>query len=299
MIFKPNFVISYTHKYELIGLVMTLYTIPYDQFFSFDYNVDLKDYFEKHSNHCKQPMNELIRKYNLFQSEILSIGPKTGHEEYWFYKNDCKLTFVDIDEDTNIEPYLKKLSSNTELASLKFIIDDARNLEDYLLPKFDIVYFSSFTPNDIGNSKIILPRRTLKNRFGRKYNVQFLNKQWPKDVNPLNEITMTVLNLHLKDEGLFIYQSYASGVDARNSTYLKLIKKQLSEIGVQLLDVYGFEKFHSVHLIVGFRGTKDKTEKFLESIKNNPEITSFHGRSKGEFGIQKIKKLYSFDYSTD
>jgi len=277
---------------------LVTYRIPYDEFFSFQHNSDLKNYFEKHSRQCQQPINELIKKYNLSKSKVLSIGPKTGHEEYWFYRNDCDLTFIDMDEDHNLKPLLEKLSSNQLQKSLTYIIDDARNFQKYVSKKFDVVYFSSFTPNELRNWDVVSKRKLsfgkkIINRIGNQLNISSFNLKWPPNIIPFIDLTIKIIKNTLKIGGLLIYQSHASGVDTRSQDYLKLINYQLSANGFQLLPVYRFVDFPAVHLVVGFNGSKNNAIEFLKTIRNNPEITTFHGKAKNNLGsIKGIKKIY-------
>ena len=280
---------------------MNSYRISYAEFFSFNKNPTLKDYFNKHSAQCKKPINELIKKYDLSNSKVLSIGPKTGHEEFWFYENGCDLTFVDIDEDNNLKPMLEELSLSQPPKSLTYILDDAQNIQNYASEKYDVVYFSSFTPNELRNWDIVSKRNLsfknkVLNRIAHHFDISRLNKKWPPGELPFAPLTLEIIENSVKKNGILIYQSHASGVDSRNQDYLKLLKDQLYEIGIILIHVYNFIDFPGVHLVIGLKSSQKRAGQFMTAIKHNPEITYFHGRAKNNLGSTKgIKKIYEFD----
>ena len=277
---------------------MSSYNVPYEDFFSFKLNSNFKNFFKKHNQQCEEPMSQLISKYNLSNSKMLSVGPKLGHEEYWFYKNDCNLTFIDMDEEKNLESYLKQINEKQSKKLLTYIIDDANNLQSYTTEKFDAVYFSSFTPNELRNWDVVSKRKLsfgkkIINRIGHQLNISSFNKKWPIDKEPFIPLTMKIIENSLKKGGLLIYQSHASGVDSRNPDYINLMKHQLSENGIILLHVFLFVDFPAVHLVVGYKGTKEDATRFLKTIKNNAEISTFHGRAKNNLGSKKgIKKIF-------
>jgi len=63
--------------------------------------------FELDKKKVEIPMQQLISHFEIKNKQVLSIGAWKGHEEYWFYKNGCKLTLVDIDEHKKI-PHIWK-----------------------------------------------------------------------------------------------------------------------------------------------------------------------------------------------
>lgn len=250
--------------------------MAYDDFFSFSAKPDFKEYFDKTHALCHEPMSQLVRRYNLQGKSMLSVGTSFGIQEYCLYEHGCSLVLCDIDEGHGIEPYLQKLPAAAE-NYLTFVLGDARELD--LQNKLDAVFFSGFTPNELRNAKIY----GASNRVNRK-----LLRGWPTQEKPFDDTVIAITDRVVKDGGLLIYQSYGSGVDARDRHYVQGIRNQLGEIGMQVAAVYYFDSYPSVHLVMAVRG--DALE-YLKQVEKNPEITMFHGRGMAGVNFKGIKKV--------
>lgn len=257
---------------------MQIYRVGYDDFFRFANNHEMKQYFDTNHARCHEPMSQLIRRYNLQNKSVLSVGSASGYQEYCFYENGCSLTLCDIDEHHEIEPYLNTLKSRDD--GLTFALGDARYLDSS--KKFDIVFFSGFTPNELRNIYSTDIRRKMHNRY--PFIRRFIDKPiWYK--KPLMELVIEIVDNTLSPNGgLFIFQSYTSDTNASHPEFVAAVKNQLKSLGVMLLDVYYYENHPHVHLLVGIRSTN--VPRFEH------EITAFHGR-----GIQagSVKKSFSYN----
>ncbi len=234
---------------------------------------------------CKEPMTQLIRKYNLQGKKVFSKGPSFGHECYWFHKNGCSLTFVDVDEAKFIEPYLKTLPPSSSPDCLTFFIGDAFKYlrKGYSKREFDVFYVSSFTPGELRRRDIQAEYSPLYKKAINHLSYKMLNKKffrtWPKAAYPFMDELMDLIAQNLKDSGLFIYQSYAYGVDVKsNPHFVRLAESQLKENGVILLKVYCLKAVPQDTLTIGFKGTEAETLNYLKKIKKNKDILTFHGR---------------------
>jgi len=211
-------------------------------------------------------------------------------EEYWFYKFKNELVLLDIDEHKILEKICN--CSINDKGNITYIIDDVNNFQKYEIGKFDIVYVSGFTLNELRNAEIAgknsLVNRGLNQVFKKigKYKM----KQWPQETLPFMDIIMKILNQTLKLNGLFIYQSYASGVASDSPSYVEAIRQQLLSNGITLLNIYRYSNYPSVHLVLGYKGDKNLSRKFLDKTELNPELTNFHGRSDLEHEI--VKEIY-------
>ena len=292
---KCKFFCKYVIKNSYILLAekisnLASYRIDYEEFFSYLHDPTQKELFEKLKELCREPMNQLIKKYNLHSKKVLSIGPGHAFEEYWFWKNGGSLTFISDQEIfSNSKINLEKQNNH-----LAYIIDDAKNFKKYITEKFDVVYFSSFPPNELTNRTIrhkyqlSIVRRGL-NLLSRKTKINFLQKQWtwPHNEKPFIDFVMEIMETVLGTGGLVIHQSYASDIDTRSINYIDRVKEQLDSINIRLLTVYYFIDRPHVKLIIGYKNNLSEAIKFATKIKNNPEINSFHAR-----GIAIIKKFH-------
>ena len=242
-------------------------------------------------------MQQLISHFEIKNKHILSIGAGKGHEEYWFYENGCDLTFVDIDEKKEIIPYLERIKNaeiRTNDSKLTYIIEDAHKIIDVLEKKYNICYFSSFTPDEIYRREIkkeYLEAHQNMNLISRikRYSLLKLHltgRDWPKHQKPFSDLVVNITRNALKDGGLFILQSYYAGISIeRNPHFVELVKKQLSRVGISLLYIYYFKEASRVSLTVGYQGEKNAAREFFRRISKNTKITRFHGRAEIPFDI--------------
>jgi len=202
----------------------------------------------------------------------LSIGCGTAFEEFHFIKHGCTATLVDIDESGTIEPSLMKTSGAGDRNSMNssiYYIGDALQVHNEINEKFSICYFSSFTPDEFYRSNIQL-----------EYSITAENNKWPDNTNPYSQFVIDVLKNNLKDDGYFILQSYYGGIDLSiNNHYVNLANKQLSEIGVIVMDVYYFADSPGVSLTVCKKCDQNNAAKESVKLLRKKDLTQFHGRS--------------------
>lgn len=270
-----------------------LYSVPFNDFYqAFDLKI------------CEKEMENLINRYGIHNKDILSIGSGTAHEEYWFcVKGDNRLILFDIDESGTIEPKLKTLSTPSLSANtaanqpIQYYIGDFTKFKKGFSNQFDILYLSSFTPDE-------LRRDTIKTAFGKKvkvdpwkkviYDILHREKQedlnWPYWCAPFHESVYHSLSF-VKRRGLVILQSYCGGIDVTyNPNYVNKIKKDFTQYGITLLDLFYLEASPAITLTVGFAGNEEEAKAFYhEQVKSVP-LESFHGRSAVD---NKAKQLYS------
>jgi len=183
---------------------------------------------------------------------------------------------------------------------LTYIIGDACKAIKIFDKKWDVCYFSSFTPDEIYRRDIqkdyyeAHQKKNLISRIIRYilYKLHLTGLYWPKNQNPFSSLVMDILRNALKDGGLFISQSYYSGIEITLDPHVvKLAKKQLSRAGISLLFIYYLKKFRNVSLTIGYKGTKKNTREYFKRISKNPKITRFHGRAEI---ISDIETAYQF-----
>lgn len=259
------------------------------------YDVGFKDFYQHFDQEiCEKEIENLVKRYNVYNKDILSIGSGTAHEEYWFcIKGKNNLILFDIDESGAIEPALKKMKKNFAEAiprekSLSYYIGDFLVFRNDFSNKFDVLYLSSFTPDELRRSRISNSYMEMKK--GKK-GVLFLEIEkrfvpqdkkdlhWPIWHTPFHKAIYQSFQL-LKKNGLVIIQSYCGGIDIKhNPNYIKKIKHTFLKHGVILLDIFHLREAPGVTLIVGFSGTAKDASKFYKENVQVP-LDSFHGRTK-------------------
>lgn len=225
-------------------------------------------------------MRQLIDRYDIRGKNILSVGSGTAFEEHYLWKlGDNTLTFVDIDEGNGIEPALKRMAQHP--GGLAYYVGDAREFfaaRSASEKTIDVAYFSGFTPDEFhrdGTLRDSSPQIRNRKRVGG-----LPEDQWAIWQDPFCDIVAKACGL-LRAGGLLIVQSYCGGVDAvYNESFLPAGQRQLSDLGLDLLEVHRFAKTTGVNLIVAqVRGGRPLTP--------TGALTRFHGRAAPE-AVERI-----------
>jgi hypothetical protein len=248
------------------------------------YSVDVRE-------RCERPMRELIARLGI-SGAVLSVGAATAHEEYWFCDAGCRLTLGDIDEHEVLQPYLESIVAEERSCSdpLVYLIGDAAELAHTALPGgFDACYFSSFTPDEARREEIqrsfdSRPRQILNSvaaRLPAALRTLIQPPTWPNNELPFGPMVMGVVEKQLKQGGWFISQSYFGGVDVtRNRHYIDLMRRQLRQVGVELLEVHYFvPATYPVSLTIGVRAETSAAVGYARLLRGRPQLSNFHGRS--------------------
>jgi len=253
------------------------------------YPIIFEDFYKNIPDICQREITQLIERYEIFKKDILSIGAGAAFEEYWFAKlGDNNLTMIDIDENHVLEESLKtialKLPIIIDEKIINYYIGDFLKFEQQLFEnKFDMLYYSSFTPDELRRGEIMARVRAT----GIQDEV---NLNWPAKEQPLHPVVEKSLKF-IKNKGFFILQSYCSGIDLQyNPAYVNNLREQLLNHGLQLIDIYCFIEAPAVNLFVAYKGSKEEAKDLYKKIKNK-EITQFHGRAAIS---NRSKKIYSY-----
>jgi hypothetical protein len=217
---------------------------------------------------CEAAMRDVISSFGLLERRVLSLGPAFGHEDYWLSEvGRCTLTLADLDESGSIEPYLESLPKGE---GLTYLIGSAYDSQG----EFDVVYASSFTPDEIRRGHLQRKPSLWKRAFNRAVrpllgrNV-FLPR-WPVDAPAFDPAVLDLLSRVLAPGGLFINQSFYSSFDAADKQWLRAAQDQLAAAGLSLCAVYGWDdpRHPGVQLTVARRGDRQAFQ----------TPASFHGR---------------------
>lgn len=265
-----------------------------DLYFAHDpaYSKDLpalSEALEVNAGMTREGIGQLIERYGLRGKRLLSIGPGPGHEEYWFYKAAASLVFVDNiadwPEGMNALRAIKLASDRSDVLEYHAV-----GLEDFVgyspTGSFDVVYMSSFTPDELRKEKIQADFIATRSEEQRQAYVT-----WPKDQKPYSDLVMKATTL-VKEGGIFIFQHYRAGIDVTyNPHFIDLMKAQFEENGDQLLEYYHFSKAPGVALVVGFRGSVDRARDYLARLPPG-HLTTFHGRYRDDDVKKDITLAY-------
>lgn len=212
----------------------------------------------------KNCMSDLIQRFSVMKMDILSIGGGYCLEEREFELYDNSVTIIDIDETGNLSKILPSLRTGRS----RYILSDYSKTA--LKTKFDLVYFSGFTPDEFH-------RREVLERFSGR-----TDENITKDTNSINDWPVSISPFHplvhksaknIKKNGRMIVQSYSNGFDPNQSkTFLKAAQKAFLNMGLIMEEVYSFSESPAVLLYISKKKNAPKP-------KGNT-LTKFHGRAE-------------------
>ena len=230
---------------------------------------------------CEAALKGLIERYSLSGKTVFSMGSGTAFEEYWLYRSGCHLTLNDLDESGTIMRHLQTIPSVVDSSPnlLRFEIGDAAAvLEKYPDSAFDVLYVSSFHPDEIR-------RELIQQEFEKTRSIDETARYitWPSDKKPYSDVMIQGLT-KVSAGGLIIFQHYRGGVyPDTNPHYLSAVQTQLAESGAVLLEVYAFRKSPPHILLVAYRGCVEKALRFTDELNSKRPLLTFHGRYPDEF----------------
>lgn len=221
---------------------------------------------EINRGYCRDAMLGMVERYQLASKSVLCPGAGEAFEEFWLFQNDCELTLNDIDLPIDAD--------DCPGTGLVFYHGDAGEaLEDIQDGQFDLLYVSSFHPDEIRREAIQTDYATRRSPEHAYHHVT-----WPDDKLPYHTTIYDAL-AKVKDGGLAILQHYRGGVCIdSNPHYVEAIERQFKSAGLQLLEVYTFRRSTAHLLVVGYKGDASHALEFSKSLQARPEIKTFHGR---------------------
>lgn len=175
------------------------------------------------------------------------------------------------------------------LASIRWIFEDAGEwVAKNPGPEFDILYVSSFHPDEIRREDIQADFKERRNSDEAYHHIT-----WPRGEKPYHDMIVNAFG-KVHDDGLIILQHYRGGVYVKeNPHYLDDVVKQFSAHGVTLLEVYCFRQSTAHLLIAAYKGERKSALAFQRSLKSRPPINSFHGRYGDDSVRNDVVNVYA------
>jgi hypothetical protein len=243
----------------------------------------MREYFELYASYLETPIKQLMQKYNIYNKSIISIGAGRGYEEYWFAKEN-KVTLLDnqsLPLFDNEEPILDYVTSlmppKSEDDELRYIIEDAVKYKEN--EKYDVVYLSNFPPDEYYKKlQANVIRQFIPPVFSSLFRKMNIFTYWKRTWVPFHSSVRYIMSHYLKENGLFILQSYYAEVPGNFPEYTEALKDFFKGNGMHLVRLYYYAFEPYKHLIIAFKGSKKELTDYVESIKNNKDITTFFGR---------------------
>lgn len=210
-------------------------------------------------------IHQLVHRYGLAGRSVLSLAGGKCDEERFLLGHGVQLTVIDIDEHGTIEPNL----AQAEPGPVRYLIADASAAGE--LGPFDVLYSSSFTPDELRRDAIV--HRTAGPDHARMVAANG-HYEWPWWEEPFHPTLMRLAG-QVKPGGLVIIQSYYGGLDTLiHRYYLWACDRQLAAAGLELRELYRFRTTIGVCLYVATRGPR--------ALPLASPLTLFHGRAPQE-----------------
>lgn len=269
------------------GNAMTYFVQPY----AMAKRLALEPYVEL----CLPAAKELVARYGLQGSNLMSVGAGGANEEIALLKAGMRRAFLfDIDEHNTLTSILPALHDPAARdAPIVYVLDDFTKTQPAQgdMDPIQVLYFSGFTPDEqrrgvfrtahIEAMKLNRLRSLLP--FQPKH-----DPNWPPETNPLHDVVLAAMDGYLEDNGFFVLQSYCDGVDALwNPGYVLQWQQCLAEHNVALLEGYAFKAAPGVTLWVGVKlspnaskPTADRVAELRKRLETRPKLTQFHGRAQ-------------------
>lgn len=243
---------------------MRVYNLNKNDFYSMDGDVTtLSSHYLSMVASCEIPMRQLMEKYGIYNKRVLSIAGGPAFEEYHLAQSN-DVTIVDLDENGRIEKFLRSLPRGDDFT---YVIGDAMAYEE---EPYDVVYISSFVPDEMYRRKRA-SRRLFDPRVPAKLcsvlGIQY--RAWDRAWDPFHSSMQKFLSL-VKKPGLFIVQSYATGLPGDGPDFIESLNKFFTHYGFVLNRVYVKHITPNWYLIIASNGDY--------KIMDEPEIMDFNGR---------------------
>jgi hypothetical protein len=256
-------------------------------------------------------IGQLVSRYELTGKTMMSVGSGSAQEEIAFLANGLQRAYLfDLDEHGSLEPALRQLHDPSNFrASIIYTIGNFLNCP--LSPTFepvDLLYFSSFTPDELRRAAISREhrhcnrwRKTPAKKLWRALahwmssNRPLPDPDWPQDATPIHPIVLQAAENYMKPGGYLIVQSYCGGVSVpKNPGYARCWRAALARHSLHLLEAYNFVCAPTVSLWVAYKPSPtaeiSDLYKLADVLRGRPALTRFHARA--QVSDASINKFY-------
>jgi hypothetical protein len=199
-------------------------------------------------------------------SAVCSVGGGWGYEEVVFFNRGAHISILDIDEYRVLRPLAEggyfrmndgPADSGSERSIELMIRDFSRGLPTR---KFDVIYVSSLTPNDLRLGDMIRFRgRTAFNAFlnrSAQLAGMLLGRRWrffPPWEEPILPSLARFAEEVLSPGGRLLIKFYACPPVTRSRWYIPSLKRQLARHGFALVSVIRNDSVHQRHALLAVK----------------------------------------------
>jgi len=253
----------------------------------------------------KVPMEQLADWAEVNGSTALcSVGGGWGYEEVVFFNRGADISILDIDEYRVLRPlaeggYLDMSDGATPSGSDRSI---ELRIQDFSrgLPgrKFDVVYVSSLTPNDLRLGDMIRFRgltafNALLNRSAQLAGM-LLGRRWrfyPPWKEPILPSLARFAEDALSPGGRLVIKFYACPPVTRSRLYVPSLKRQLARHGFALVSVIRNEAVHQRHALLAVKLGSPEADAMVDRLSKRGDVV--RNLSVRDANPHQVREIYS------
>lgn len=189
----------------------------------------------------RRGLMELVGRYRLANTPVLSVGAGAGFSEYWLHKAGCNLLLADDDVDGSLSRRLRILG-----VPVDDIADDGRIY--YLvglkgLLRIDRRFKTCMMRRTAADLALLTPSAAQKHDDAPPdvlfTSAQIVSRGWPETKNPFLPSHIEMAAQLIDPGGLLLFVSQLDGPAVTESeSYLRAAIRQFAENGLSLREVY-------------------------------------------------------------
>ena len=257
----------------------------------------------------KVPMEQLANWAEIKAgTSVCSVGGGWGFEEVVFFNRGADVTILDIDEYRILRPLAERghleMNDGSEGSrsdrSVELMIQDFNRG----LParKFDVLYVSSLTPNDLRLGDMIRFRgRTALNGFlnrSAQLAGMLVGKRW-RFFPPWEEPILPSLARFAADVldpgGRLLIKFYACPPVTRSRWYVPSLKRQLARHGFALVSVIRNEAVHQRHALLAVKLGSAEADAMVDRLSKRGDVV--RNLSVRDAKPHQVREIYSARYA--
>ena len=237
-------------------------------------------------------------------TRVGSVGGGWGYEEVVFFNRGAHVSILDIDEYGVLRPLAEKgyvdMESRAGAADSDRAVDlMIQDFSQVAVPtKFDVLYVSSLTPNDLrlGNMVRFRGRTAFNALLNRSAQLagMLLGRRWrffPPWEEPILPSLVSFAANALSPGGRLLIKFYACPPVTRSRWYIPSLKRQLARHDFALVSVIRNEAVHQRHALLAVKLGSPEADAMVDRLGKRRNVVS--NLSVRDAKPHEVREIYS------